>query len=314
MFVIIERMEYKNMKKRFLFIYIFILTGILTSCGGADKEQTIKDEGIVQESEETAEEEKPERDKTGSDKDSSNSSEHKEYQVGDVIFYTSGLNVTIIDSGLYSKANDFDDTVVDHYAFLEVDIENNGSEDIAITGSIFEFYADGYALKNVYLYEDGELPLACDLSPGRKVKGRVYATGENINTSKHIEAELGDTVIRIYENSDDVLGKIKEESTVIPDFCGTYVSIDGYVYVEIANINDTVAEISFGRLELDEIEFVLYASIEKNENGYYLSASDDEQTVNVYKTYFEEYESDGLDIGGCEYRSYNNLYVREDAL
>lgn len=56
-----------------------------------------------------------------------------------------------------------------------MDIENTGSENIAINGSMFKFYADGYALSNIWLNEENELPLSSNLSPGRKVKGRAYA-------------------------------------------------------------------------------------------------------------------------------------------
>ena len=198
------------MKRRFLIVCMMFM-GILTACGSSKKEQEIPDQEIGQESEEM--EEKPEdesgalKDTEGTDgvspgEDISDSSESKAYTVGDVITYTSGLKVTIVDSGLYTKPDLFDSTVVETYAFLEIDMENTGKDDIAMTGSFFKFYADGYALSNVWLNEDGELPLVSTLSSGRKVKGRVYAQGSEVSSAEYIEAELGKAVIRIYEEGD----------------------------------------------------------------------------------------------------------------
>ncbi len=149
-----------------------------------------------------------------------NSSEEDTYHIGDTINFTSGLKLTLIDSGIYTESSLFGDGI-DTYAFLEIDMENMGDEEISITGGNFLFYADGYALENVYLYKDEELPLVSTLSPGRKVKGRVYATGENIDSSEHIEAELGDAVIRIYEKE-----AVKAEAD-INEYLGALYSIYG---------------------------------------------------------------------------------------
>lgn len=219
------------MKKRIIISCLIFIMGIVTACGSADGDQVEQ----TSETNETSEELKSSVEELENIEESKRNLEELEeyladqkmYGIGDSVEFVSGLKVTIIDSGLYSKANDFDNTVVDHYAFLEVDIENTGSEDIAITGSIFEFYVDGYALKNVYLYEDEELPLACDISPGRKVKGRIYAEGPEISSARQIEAELGEAIIRVYEEGDyGIDSKTAEDKNLVLEDClGTMYSI-----------------------------------------------------------------------------------------
>lgn len=154
-----------------------------------------------------------------------NSSEEDTYHIGDTINFTSGLKLTLIDSGIYTESSLFGDGI-DTYAFLEIDMENMGDEEISITGGNFLFYADGYALENVYLYKDEELPLVSTLSPGRKVKGRVYATGENIDSAEIIEVELGDAVIRVYEY-ENVADLLNTEGETIDEYLGALYSIYG---------------------------------------------------------------------------------------
>ena len=154
-----------------------------------------------------------------------NSSEEDTYHIGDTINFTSGLKLTLIDSGIYTESSLFGDGI-DTYAFLEIDMENMGDEEISITGGNFLFYADGYALENVYLYKDEELPLVSTLSPGRKVKGRVYATGENIDSAESIEVELGDAVIRVYEY-ENVADLLNTEGETIDEYLGALYSIYG---------------------------------------------------------------------------------------
>ena len=176
-----------------------VFMGILTACESSKEEQEIQNQETTQEVEGVAEKE---TNGVSPGEAISDNSESKEYKDGDMITYTSGLKVTIVSSGLYTKPDPFDSTVVEKYAFLEIDMENTGNDDITMTGSFFKFYADGYALSNVWLNEDGELPLVSTLSSGRKVKGRVYAEGPEINSAERIEAELGKAVIRIYEHGD----------------------------------------------------------------------------------------------------------------
>lgn len=219
------------MKKRVAIICLIFTMGIVTACrsvNGEQMEQTNETNVTAENLKSSVEEsENIEESKSNLEELEEYLSDQKVYVNGDSVELVSGLKVTIIDSGVYSKANDFDNTVVDQYAFLEVDIENTGSEDIAITGSIFEFYADGYALKNVYLYEDEELPLACDLSPGRKVKGRIYAEGPEISSAGQIEAELGEAIIRVYKEGDyGVDSRDAEDGDLVLEDClGTIYSI-----------------------------------------------------------------------------------------
>lgn len=222
------------MKSKMLAANILLITGIMMACGNTDQDQKIQSEEISQESEnEEAYDDTTVGDSADPDEEVSGNFERKEYMNGDVIGFASGLNVTVVDSGVYSKPDLLDDNKVEKYAFLEVDMENTGNEDIAITGSLFQFYADGYALKNIYLYEDEELPLAFDLSPGRKVKGRVYATGENIDSAEIIEAELGDAVIRIYEYWDGA-DLLDTEVEAIDEYLGALYSIyDGDNHVSL---------------------------------------------------------------------------------
>lgn len=225
------------MKRRFLIICMLFM-GILTACGSSKDEQRIQSQEIGQELEEIAEEpeDKPEepKDTEGTDgvspgEDTSDSSERKEYTDGDVITYTSGLKVTIVSSGLYTKPDPLDNTVLETYAFLEVDMENTGENDISMTGSFFNFYADGYALSNVWLNEEGELPLVFTLSSGRKAKGRVYTEGPEISSAERIEAELGKAIIRIYEDGDYGVDfwDTEEEPLILEECLGALYTIYG---------------------------------------------------------------------------------------
>ena len=226
------------MKRKILVASLLLVTGILMACGNISKDQKTQSEEISKESETVTEESENTMEEQGSAEESNvtdvigndlNSAEHEEYRVGDTIRFVSGLEMTIIDSGLYTKPDLFDSTAVDTYAFLELDMENTGKDDISMTGGFFKFYADGYALRNAWLGEDGELPLNSNLSPGRKVKGRVYAEGPEINSAKHIEAEFGNALIRIYEDGDygiDVWDT-EDEDLTIDECLGALFSIYG---------------------------------------------------------------------------------------
>ena len=75
-----------------------------------------------------------------------------------------------------------------------------------------------------------------------------------------------------------------------------------------------IVEVVLGSLEYDEIEYDFYANLKENGNDCCLEFNDDDQIIEISKEYIEEYDSDGIYIGGCERRTYNNLYVRKGTL
>ena len=118
------------------------------------------------------------------------------YHVGDTITYTNGLKVTILDAGIYEDA-------WDKFVYVEVEVENAGKEVMEFGNPSVDFYGDDFKIN-----EGNSVPLPYDdfgygeeIAPGRKASGRCYELCNNYDNYSVVEAQIGDAIIVVKDNS-----------------------------------------------------------------------------------------------------------------
>lgn len=121
------------------------------------------------------------------------------FVAGDTIKFKSGLEVYIADVGTYedrySAGGGF-------YVYVELEVTNNGDEVMDFGAPSVKFYADDYALDDV-----GTLSGIDDffgyttIYTGRKARGRCYQLCNDYNSYSVIEAQIGDAVIVVKDDT-----------------------------------------------------------------------------------------------------------------
>lgn len=94
-----------------------------------------------------------------------------EFVVGDVV-ETEYLKISFLSAEPYVSDNEFlQPAEGTEYYRIEFEFENIGDSDQMVGSYDFECYADGYAVNETWIGDDG---LSATLSPGKKTKGAVY--------------------------------------------------------------------------------------------------------------------------------------------
>ncbi len=124
--------------------------------------------------------------------------EHKEkYGLGDTIWYTNGLEVTIEDLG--KRIGYFNDV----YAYVKVNVINNGTEEAVLP--FINLYGDDYQIETYGGIPDAEDAISSGCStpvaPGRKFRGTFFVRCDKYDDYTILEAELGDAIVEIKGNN-----------------------------------------------------------------------------------------------------------------
>ncbi|MDD6155863.1 MAG: DUF4352 domain-containing protein [Lachnospiraceae bacterium] len=182
------------------FAGLVVLGAIIGSCGGdepsntnsnaskgTEKTSQVINENTVNDSEDVV---------------SKDGRQEGKYYAGDVIEFTNGALITINDTGIAENLTSMSENFV--YLYVDVTVENVGTEDITISPGEMTFYQDNEIINQEYTWTNfSDAIQQATISPGRKTSGKFYIECYNYGTSNQIEAELGDAVIVIRDVEND---------------------------------------------------------------------------------------------------------------
>lgn len=129
------------------------------------------------------------------------------YRIGDKVRYSNGVTYTILDAGKYA------DTDHHTYAYVELDIENQGDEEYTVYNNS-AFYGDNYLLDHGYPSAPDANNISSEtISGGRKMKERIYGLCDDFDNLTKIEAEFDGITILIKDDQNVV----QDNSEYVPD-------------------------------------------------------------------------------------------------
>lgn len=96
-----------------------------------------------------------------------------DFSVGET-FKGEEINISYIECGDYETDNEFMQPAKGNkYIYAEFEFENPSDTDTGVGFWDFSCYADGYSCE-AYYFEEDDLTAYDNLSPGNKIKGKVY--------------------------------------------------------------------------------------------------------------------------------------------
>lgn len=241
-----------------------------------------------------------------SESEEDNGYQRYKFHIGESAKFESGLVITLTDTGRY-KENIYDKDNV--YAYITLDFENTGSEDISFSPASVEFYGDGYLLELGLPFQTDSMD-AITISPGRRAKGSIYAKCDNYDYLTSIEAEYGDAIFVIAEEEDyEPIGDNGIEEMfieVISQMEGMYSDIEGYgIQVKIELNENGLADITF-MTEGYEPDYI-FKDCAPIDESLEIQIWQDGQEIYIHK------DEDGyLSVNGCDMKTYNTIYEQKN--
>lgn len=229
-----------------------------------------------------------------------------EFHIGESVKFKNGLVITLTDAGRY-KENIYNKDNV--YAYITLDFENTGDEDISFSPASVEFYGDGYLLEPGFPSQTDSMGVI-SISPGRRAKGSIYAKCDNYDYLTSIEAEYGDAIFVITEEENyEPIGDNGIEEMfieVISQMEGMYSDIEGYgVQVKIELNESGLVDITF-MTEGYEPDYI-FKDCAPIDESLEIQIWQDGQEIYVHK------DEDGyLSVNGCDMKTYNTIYEQKN--
>lgn len=103
------------------------------------------------------------------------------------------ITVTFTDWG-----TDYESLTQTELFYVQYEIVNTGEITVSVGNSLFDIYADNYAVSQNYLSTD--VVRSEDISPNRSIRGRIYGEVDPYSVQK-IEVEIGDVAFLIKDSS-----------------------------------------------------------------------------------------------------------------
>lgn len=103
------------------------------------------------------------------------------------------ITVTFTDWG-----TDYESLTQTELFYVQYEIVNTGEITVSVGNSLFDIYADNYAVSQNYLPTD--VVRSEDISPNRSIRGRIYGEVDPYSVQK-IEVEIGDVAFLIKDSS-----------------------------------------------------------------------------------------------------------------
>lgn len=203
------------MKKTEKFLLLGIIILSLSACGKDDQTEnsTVETEATVK-LETDMESESPTEEK--SSEQESFLETYKRFMVGDTIQFENGLEVYILDVGIYNET--FSGNGV--YVYVDLELKNNGKEAMDFSDSFVEFYGDNYKIRGDISPVTANDKLGnVSINVGRQARGRCYVQCNDYDNYSVIEAQISDAIIvmkddTIYANPSDETLPVEDSKSI----------------------------------------------------------------------------------------------------
>lgn len=234
------------------------------------------------------------------------------YYVGDKIFLSNDVVYTIKDAGKY----------IDEwgtYAYIDLEIDNQGDEDYSIYYTNCNFYQDDYLLPTVDVISSEDEFFSNTIAAGRKAVGKFYAECPEYDRANRLEVQfqgIEDMIIVILDETNNSASSQKnnyedvEKVSEITWFAGIYknngISVTLKQGTEYSFDEIGLYEVVAG-IEILKEDVVITASLRKEGDNHFLIF--DEENAEIYGDMYLT-ESD-LTITNSFYYNIDGVYKLE---